>query len=314
MRKIRFIYNPKAGRKKSNFSINTFLPHFPRNRYYIDFFTVTKVEQAREFAKDAVNKRFDAIVAIGGDGTVFDILQSIRYSSTALAIIPTGNTNSLASALKLDVKLEKSINIIKGFTQTKVDLFSVKSNQFYERFGVSSIGLGIGAEAIHRASKVKGRKSYGTFLKSMLNSVFSYKMVEAEVEFNYYNQRDHFFELTVCNLNQWGKKFRVIPNALPNDGILDLFFSNKKLKLATIFVLLFRLIHLNRVLKGGVEYRRTDHLAIKLNREQKIQIDGEPFMLSGEINVSVLKSALNVIVSKATQTNMAKQLRFALTT
>lgn len=311
MRKIRFIYNPKAGRKQSNFSINTFLPHFPRNRYFFDFFTITKPNQAREFAKDAVAKRYDTVVAIGGDGTVFDILQAIRYSNTALAIIPTGNTNSLASALKLDLKLEKSIGIIKGFTQTKVDLFSVKSNQFYERFGVASLGLGIGAEAIHKSSKNKGRKSYGTFLKAMLSSVFSYKMIEAEVEFNYYNQRDQFFELTVSNLNQWGKKFRVIPDSLPNDGVLDVFFSNKNLKFATFFVLFLRLFHLNRVLKGGIEYRRTENIKIKLNQKQNVQIDGEPFVFDGEIHVTVLKSALNVLVSKTTQTNMVRQLRFA---
>lgn len=311
MRKIRFIYNPKAGRKKSDFSINTFLPHFPKNRYFIDFMRISEPEQARQFAKDAVSKRYDTIVAIGGDGTVFDILQSIRYSSTALSIIPIGNTNSLATALKLDVKLEKSIGIIKGFTKTQVDLFSVKSNRFHERFGVASFGLGIGAQAIHKASKVKGRKSYGTFLKAMLSSVFSYKMQEAEVEFNYYNQRDHFFELTVCNLNQWGKKFRVIPKALPHDGVLDIFFSNRKLKLATVFVLLFRLVHLNRVLKGGIEYRQSDHITIRLNKEQKAQIDGEPFVLNGEVKVTVLKNALHVIVAQATQTNMARQLRFA---
>jgi len=99
-KRVLFILNPKAGHGL-NEDIVALANEILKKHFNECIFKKTEVAgHATTLAVEAVKNKIDLVVCVGGDGTVNETAQALKYSETALAIIPTGssigyNTNRL---------------------------------------------------------------------------------------------------------------------------------------------------------------------------------------------------------------------------
>ena len=99
--KTLFIVNPISGigrqkRIETLLSQNLNLDLFDYEVRYTE-----RIHHGTELAREAAAKGYDCVVAVGGDGSVNDVVQGLRGSDTVLGIIPCGSGNGLAHTLKL---------------------------------------------------------------------------------------------------------------------------------------------------------------------------------------------------------------------
>jgi diacylglycerol kinase family enzyme len=95
---------------------------------------------------------FDAIVAVGGDGTINEIAQSLIHSNCALGIVPLGSGNGLARHLKIPLNTGKAIKNIVNFNTSLIDTGKINNKYF-----VNVAGVGFDAFVAHKFAEAKGR-------------------------------------------------------------------------------------------------------------------------------------------------------------
>ena len=155
-KKILFIVNPISGIGKQKTIPELIHSHIDRVQYdYSIAYTKCKGDATR-IAKEAILEKIDIIVAVGGDGSINEIAQSIVNTDIILGIIPSGSGNGLANHLKIPLKINKAIGIINNNKIAKIISDAIaKANK---KTGKKSSGFVLTAETKLIAQKFEGNK------------------------------------------------------------------------------------------------------------------------------------------------------------
>ncbi|MBP6624179.1 MAG: NAD(+)/NADH kinase, partial [Chitinophagaceae bacterium] len=210
---ICFIVNSRIGEKKI-FQLNEAIKqniNLPVEIYYTQF-----GGHATELAKQAIDKKTSIIVAVGGDGTVNEIIQLVAKSESALAIVPTGSGNGLARHCQIPLEIEQAVKLITSGRPEKIDLG--KANDIYF---ISNAGVGFDAivcQAI-KETKSRGLKMY---MLKVVQHYFTYKSAYYQIESGGKTFTEKAFLLNVANGKEFGYGFEIAPEANLQDGMLDM--------------------------------------------------------------------------------------------
>jgi len=247
---------------------------------------------ATELAKEAVEKGYHAVVAVGGDGSINEVATSLLYTDTVLGIMPFGSGNGLSRHLGISRNVKKALRIINSYRIMKIDAGEYAPGKYF----FSNVGIGFAVHVVKwfEHHKVRGFLSYAiavvrgftynnsTRLKLMVNN--------SEIE------RDVII-FNVCNSNQYGYGVGLAPEAKLDDGMLDIVVIRKFTRLLMpVFALLILMKKQNWI----PQYELYSSSACTvLNEENKywvLQVDGELCRFKENWNVKVLPKALNVLV------------------
>ena len=95
-KKISFIINPKSGTQSKEQILHLLDEKLDKAKYAQEVIYTEYAGHATLLAQEHVEKGCDAVVAIGGDGTVNEIARSLVHTSVAFGVIPCGSGNGLA--------------------------------------------------------------------------------------------------------------------------------------------------------------------------------------------------------------------------
>lgn len=120
-------------------------------------------------AREAVRRRFDAIIACGGDGTVHEILQTVTGTEISLGVIPLGTANALAANLGLTGPPEQAARKLLEAVPARIPVgrihFHDRSGQPASRYFLVAAGIGADALLMSRLdSRMKRRFGYIMYL------------------------------------------------------------------------------------------------------------------------------------------------------
>lgn len=143
------------------------------------WYEVPKSKKARKRARKAVDEGADLIFAWGGDGTVQRCVDAVAGSDVALAIIPAGTSNLLATALGIPEKPRAAVEVAMAGVQRTLDTGTVNG----EHFAVVA-GAGLDALLVEDAgSDLKERVGRAAYVYSGVKNVgFEARDVEVEVD------------------------------------------------------------------------------------------------------------------------------------
>ncbi len=137
---------------------------------------------AGEQARAAIGNGCDAVLACGGDGTVFDVLQGVAETPAMMGVIPLGTGNVLARDLGLASRPERAAAQLLNFTPHTISLGRIQSAGRSCFFTVAA-GVGVHAELIYRANaRAKQRGGYFAYYTHGLQLLFRHPFVEFPVE------------------------------------------------------------------------------------------------------------------------------------
>lgn len=294
------IINPKAAKKKwlrkkgwREF-IHTHLPG-----------AVHDIYGSREDTIDLAKKLCPGsrtVVAVGGDGTIADVLQGIfeagKQGDILFGIIPLGSGNAFRKSLRIPKNLKKAVKVLAGGATRKIDLISVEGRPA----GFASIGATAGVTREKLRHRIQGFWGHVLAGRSLLFE----RIKEREVElfdgldergnsFDYKKFRIKFLDCVAAKTNYFGYNWRIAPQAELEDGFLDItFFEVSGLKYALVFPLIYFGLfqRTQRHFKARKMIIRGDDLPVQYN--------GEFLEVKDKVEVEVLPRAIRVICPPGT--------------
>lgn len=263
---------------------------------------------ATELTVTAANQGYRRIIVIGGDGTLNEVVnglfiqKAVEPCEMLLAVIAVGTGNDWVRTFGIPQHYSEAIRAIReerSFLQDVGTVTYTESHYAQTRYMANVAGLGFDAHVISTFNhlKMKGYKGGWMYLYSILKSYFRYKSsgariwVDDEVVFN-----DLMFSLAIgiCKYNGGG--VQQLPNALADDGLLDLtiirpvhwwhiVFRLKKLFNGDIYQI------------GHVIHAQGRKVRIEAAPSIQLETDGE-LMGGTPVEVNIRQRAIRVVVTR----------------
>lgn len=246
------------------------------------------------------------LVAVGGDGTVNEVVngifrqQAVPASEIRLTQIPIGTGNDWRRTMGIPHQLAESIAMLQDPAERSQDVGVVdymQAGQPMRRYFVNVAGMGFEAAVGLRANaqKASGKGGILGYYPALVSCLAGYECTEATIGMA--DKQLHsrpFFNLAIgiCKFNGGGMK--QCPDASVDDGLFDLTLINKTPKMVVV-ANVPRLFNGSFVKIKYVEQHRTDRLTVQTGPETLLEVDGENIG-EGTAAFILLPKALRVVV------------------
>lgn len=287
-KKVLFLINPVSGLGKQKTVEKYIETKLDKKKLLVDIKYTRYKGHAREIAAEAIDK-YDAVVAVGGDGTVNEVASRLVGTNTALAIIPTGSGNGLARFLQIPMKVNKAILSLNYFNEKKID--TLKVNQYCS---VNVAGIGFDAQISHNFEGKRLRGPLG-YLQLITTEFSTYKSDSYTLNIDGVLYERKAFLISFANSSQYGNNIHIAPNAKIDDGLIDVCIIPDFPKInapAMIFKLLDKSINKD----DKDEVIRAKKITINHPHCIKAHIDGEPVTLGNNATIEIKPLSLKVII------------------
>ena len=287
-KRIAFIINPVSGTNSKTNIKAKIESYFADKKFDISIITTKRAGDATRFAGQFVREFFDAVIAVGGDGTVNEVINGIKGSSIAMGIIPSGSGNGFARHARIPIKVDDALSIIESFYSIKID--SIKINN---KISINVSGVGFDAMVADKFQKLskRGLKSYAKIILKELPkyNAQSYKLIIDGKEII----REAFL-ISIANSSQFGNNAYISPEASVNDGFIDLCIVKKFNKIESpIFAqkLMFGNIHKSKY----VEIIKCKEIEI-IQNTNIYHLDGDAMTDGSKLKIKILEESINIII------------------
>lgn len=290
MKKILFVINPKAG-VKVKINIAQSICEWLNGKAIAEF---QYWENINVDITKAVNKRleqevFDAIVAVGGDGTVNNTAKALINTNIPFGILPMGSGNGLARHLQIPMNLQQAINVIIEGNTKFIDSCTINNVQF---FCTAGVGFDAHIGQLFANSKKRGFKTYA---KIVFSEFKKYKAEKYTIIADGKEIQTEAFLITVANANQYGNNAFISPLSNISDGFMDVVIL-KPFNLihspAIISKLFLKKVHISKF----VQTLKAKEVIIYRDEKKPVHFDGEPLIMGNELHFKIINKSLNAIV------------------
>ncbi len=249
-----------------------------------------------EIARKAIDEGASLVCGWGGDGTVNEMAAVLAQSPVPLGIIPGGSGNGLARELGISLHPARAIQQMVMGVDRWLDMGEIGGRLF-----VNVAGLGFGPH-VARCFHVAGRRrGFLAYITTSVTQLLKYRPEAYAIALpNGERIEGEALMVVLANAAQYGNGARVAPDALPDDGRLDLVFVEPRSPLQNMWRAR-RLFDGQLARDKGVAFRRADTMTISNGHDALwFHVDGEPVQSTGgPLNVRIHPRALRVRVPRA---------------
>jgi len=228
------IVNPNAGVQKGTKEWPKIHRIIEKEGVDHDFLFTEHRDHAIHLARKSIEKGYRKIVVVGGDGTLNEVLNGIFLQQTCpvqdiiMGMIPIGTGNDWCRMFNVPFEYEGAVKLLKQKNTFVQDVGKVsyhKKDQIYDRYFMNVTGMGYDALVAKKTNlfKEKGHGGPLTYLWFVFASLFQYKFLDAVIEVDGNPEfKGEIFSMNVgiCKYNGGG--MMQVPNAIPDDGLLDM--------------------------------------------------------------------------------------------
>ena len=291
--KILFIVNPISGtgkQKKLNSILGKTLDY---NLFSPTIVHTERAGHATELSREAIGQ-YDYVVAVGGDGTVNEVVKGLTGSETTMGIIPVGSGNGLARHLNIPMDMDEAIKVINKRLTERID--TVKIN---DELSVNVSGVGFDAHVAHKFAK-NGKRGSIPYVKIAATEFQKYKSEAYKIVADGKPMFRNAFMISLANSTQFGNNALISPEAKINDGLVDICILSEfpKVEAGAVAARLFnRTMHKSKF----IEIIRASKVEIDTNHPIVGHIDGEPVIFNDMLNIEVQPASLRIIYNDEIQ-------------
>lgn len=291
MKNIAFIINPISGvqnKKKLPKLISSLLD----KEQWLENIVFTEYPgHATELAKQYARMGFDAVVAVGGDGTLNEVAAGLRDTSTALGIIPLGSGNGFARHLGISTRINRAIETINHSEVICADYGLVNGRPFF-----STCGIGFDALVADQFA-VAGNRGLKTYLQNIIKDLFQYQPEHYHIVGDGIDMEVDAFLITFANSSQWGYEAYIAPKASIQDGKMDIAILSKfpAIVAPSLALGLFTKTIDKDWYMDSIQARE---VTVTRSSEGPMHIDGDPHTMPKELHIQVVEDGLRLLVEK----------------
>ncbi len=267
-------------------------------------YLITQVAgEATVLSQQAVDYGYTHIIAVGGDGTINEVVNgmmaSAKYAETKpfFTILPRGSGNDFARSLGISKQLNHLRERLNSTDVCSIDIglveFKDLNGNDCSRYFINVMDAGLGGHVAQKVSQYKrGLWSFTAYQRAILTTLPFYNKKTATLNSENYRHSGPVLSVVVANGRWFGNGLCISPDASLRDGALQLVV------LGDVGILEY-LLYLPRVLRE----KKIKHKAVVYKSIKSVIIDGIniPLQLDGEfvgytpLKVTAVASALNVL-------------------
>jgi YegS/Rv2252/BmrU family lipid kinase len=274
--KVLLIYNAAAAHKRAKKILPEVEAFFDEKGIKFELRVTDYPEHAVDIVGNADFSQYDGVVAGGGDGTLFEVINGYYKNEDRgkipLGILPIGTGNAFARDLDMDVeRWQEAVEIIKMGRPRNVDVgkFHTHGQDYYF---LNILGLGFVADVGKTAHRLKifGNVAYtiGVFYQMMFLKTYR---VTIEADGEMYERENIFVEISNTT---YTSNFLMAPNAEIDDGLLDVTLLGKatRRRLIQCFPKIFTGEHIHL---EEVEQFKAKKIRVETDAPKVLAPDGE---------------------------------------
>lgn len=299
------VINPNAGRRLAEKEWPFIEKELKKQGFLFEYVHTLKPLHAIKLVEKKIIEGYRKIIAIGGDGTLHEIVNGImkqkqvNIDEILLAIISVGSGNDWIKTHLISADYKEAIRQIKNGNTIKQDVGKITyingGNEPEERYFINSVGIGFDARVVKYIlpNKNKGKSSKADYMKGLIRSLFIHKNILSELKLDNKTIQTKFYNLTIGLCKYKGGGFKMLPNAIPNDGKLDVTLASRISKRKLI-------VSLPKIFGGKVdkikyfEFFQVKDLLLNISKPVCTEADGE-FLGHYPLQVSVVPQQLRLI-------------------
>ncbi len=290
------IHNPTAGQRTDPAAIQAAIDVLLASGWQVDLRETHAGGDGERLAREAAGQGYDVAFAVGGDGTVNDVLNGLIGTPTALGVLPYGTVNVWAKEMGLPLgDLAAAARL-----QTQAKVRCIDAGEAEGAFGKRAFALwcGVGFDAAIAAEiepQRQARRRFGALIWWLAGArtAFTFRGRMARITVDGESHRMRVLLGLASNVQLYGGLVRISPQARLDDGLLNLAIFRGTGAWRTAW-------HLLRVFTGwhihapDVEHYRAREIIITANK-LPVHVDAEPIGHT-PVHITVRPRALNALV------------------
>ena len=289
-KKFGIIANPTAGRGKTGRILPALEEIIQNSKHDFNFHYTEYPRHATSLA-EKLHKEYDAIVAVGGDGTANEVINGLAGTKTPFGLIPEGRGNDFARTINLTGDIQEAVDTLINFKTKTIDLGTIGNRTF-----LNGIGIGFDGYTNYRSQQKTIIPSAFIYQYMLLTSLLMYQSIpmELHIDGEFVSDKKEFL-IAIGNGNYCGGGSNLNPNAQIDDGFLDICLIEDVSRLIIIR-------NLNKLKDGTIDtmkqvtLKKGKKFTIKSDKNLPTHFDGEVYDPEAkEINISIVPHAATVI-------------------
>jgi diacylglycerol kinase (ATP) len=257
----------------------------------------TRAGHAEELAGRAAADGVERVIAVGGDGTVQEVVNGLLAddgAATTMGVLPVGTGNDLARSLGLPRQPEAAWAVASGVETRRIDVARARSHD-RTRWFASAGGIGFDAQvAAAMATRSGWQRGAAGYLLTTLSELRRFTNRRITLTLDDDSAEHSVLFVAIANGSFYGGGMRIAPDAAADDGALDVCIVGDITRMTAIRQLpnLYRGTHVNH---PAVALARARRVSIQGGAETLTHLDGEPFgglpldveLVAGRLTVAV---------------------------
>lgn len=304
MPKIKVVINPISGRGSGGRSLPEIEAFLKAKGMQYSISTTTHPEHAIELAQKAAEEGYDIVAAVGGDGTVNEVINGLMRAGDdaegrpALAVIPVGRGNDFAYGANLLMDIQAGCENLAQGRPRSIDIGLISGGDYPEgRYFGNGIGIGFDTVVGFEAAKIKRLHGFPNYLVAALKTLMLYYTApKVFLDFGDHRKELDALMISVMNGRRMGGGFMMAPEASMADGVLDMCMVHQVTRMQ-ILALIPRFMQGNQFSHPAVETAQFRTLKVSaLNGTLPIHADGETICTNGKnAEIELLPQQLYII-------------------
>ena len=260
---------------------------------------------ATELARQAGEQGYERVIAMGGDGTVHEVVNGImqlpKERRPALCVVPVGSGNDFAHAVGVPLQSDRALACALSGQPSPIDLGMMTDEHGRREYFDNTLGIGFDAVVTIRSHRLPVVRGFLMYLTAVIQTILlnhDPSIMRMETDGRQWEQSNLL--LTMCNGPREGGGFLIAPEAKVDDGVLHYAMIRNVSR-----AMMFRLVP--EVMKGThgnckqVTLGTCKQMSVQAERPMYIHADGEIYTGFGSnlrnVSFEILPGALQVVRS-----------------
>jgi diacylglycerol kinase (ATP) len=313
---LHIIVNPSSGNGAAGKAWHRFATDVSLRGYSFEVRFTEKRGDATRFGREYAERGVETVVAMGGDGTVNEVINGLMTEdgalspSTRLAIASTGTGKDLVRSLGTR-SINQMLDALDAGHSTQIDLARLtyvdgESGMEDSRYFANVADMGLGADVARRIETSPSGKAFGGMVSYLVQAVKTIRVfkgnqihlkLDGETAFKGTAQMVVF-----CNGAYFGGGMRIAPLSSLRDGLLDVVVLEEVGRRKLLTSLLPRVYLGRHIGQNGVHHFKAKRASIDTPEPFMVELDGELPGMS-PISVAVAPNALTVVAEAESEAN-----------
>lgn len=301
-RKVKIILNPMADMGNA-WRIARDLRSITEQHGGVDWSGTVYPGHAIELAKQAGEQGYEMVIAMGGDGTVHEVVNGLMQvpeeRRPVLGVVPAGSGNDFAHGINASNMQTQALTCALDGKVSTVDLGVMTDEHGHKEYFDNTLGIGFGAIVTIRSHRLPVLRGFLMYLTAVIQTIIlDQNPMHMKIETDNETREEDVIYLVLCNGPREGGGFLIAPDAKIDDGILHYAMITNVSR-----AMMFRIVP--EVMKGThgrfkqVKMGTCKKFSLSSSRPLYIHADGEIFTGPGtdlrKVSVEILPNALKVI-------------------